>query len=119
MKSRCFNQNTPEWKSYGGRGIGVCERWLKFGNFLADMGERPTAHSIDRIDNNSGYTPENCRWATRVQQANNKRSNINIAYQGVTKSLGQWAARLGINYGTLWTRYRAGDQPPRLFRSAG
>jgi len=82
------------------------------------MGERPPGMSLDRIDNNSGYSPDNCRWATRTQQANNKRSNINITYQRATHSLAKWAELFGINYGTLWTRYRAGDAPPHIFRRA-
>jgi hypothetical protein len=73
MKSRCLNPNGVSYKDYGGRGIKVCERWLKFEHFFADMGVRPRGKSIDRKDVNGNYEPKNCRWATKHEQETNKR----------------------------------------------
>lgn len=78
MRQRCNNPNHEAYKNYGGRGIVVCERWHKFENFLEDMGKRPAAHTLDRIDNNGNYEPDNCRWATRKEQSANKRNSRKV-----------------------------------------
>lgn len=78
MLGRCLNKNHKAFEYYGGRGITVCDRWLKFENFLEDMGEKPTGLSIDRIDNNGNYESLNCRWTTMKIQASNKRNTLKI-----------------------------------------
>ena len=107
MKSRCLNPRNKSFPDYGGAGIGVCERWLVFENFLADMGPKPSrAHSIERIDNTKGYAPGNCRWATMRDQSNNRRSNVLIAHAGKSMTVAQWAREVGVPYATFWWRLR-------------
>lgn len=113
VKNRCLNPNASSFKDYGARGITICERWSDgdgaFENFLDDMGERPSSrHSIDRIDNEGPYSPENCRWATADQQNSNRRSNRLYTHDGRTQTLTAWAAELGINKSTAFTRIRKG-----------
>ena len=105
MIRRCKNHNAINYKSYGGRGIKVCQRWQTFENFLVDMGKRPSSqHSLDRVDMNGDYCPENCRWATRSEQANNTRRNRFITAFGKTQTMQQWADEIGVSRDTL--RYR-------------
>ena len=110
MKSRCYNPNNNRYGHYGKRGIKVCERWLNsFENFVADMGKRPSEkHSLDRIDVNGNYEPNNCRWADDDTQANNKRTNIVIGYKGVSKTATQWAKEYNMGLYTLLNRVRNG-----------
>jgi hypothetical protein len=117
MINRCTNEKLDNFNNYGGRGITVCNRWLKsFENFLADMGEKPSKkHSIDRIDVNSNYSPVNCRWATQKEQSNNRRSNILITYNGTTQTAAQWADELGVKRQLLYRRLWNGWDIERAF----
>lgn len=109
MIARVTNPSHTVAKHYHARGITVCERWRDFANFLADMGERPTkTHSIDRIDNERGYEPGNCRWATRGEQARNTRRTIHLEHNGKTMCIKDWADSLGIDPATLRIRLKRG-----------
>jgi hypothetical protein len=112
MRARCHNSTSQSYSRYGGRGIKICKRWSEedgFVNFLEDMGNRPSgSHSIDRIDVNGDYCPENCRWATSKEQANNRRSNKTLEYQGETKNLCEWAAIFAMDWSTLLARLNRG-----------
>lgn len=110
IKERCYNQNHVFYKNYGGRGIKVCERWLvSYLNFLEDMGRKPEGcTSIDRIDNDRDYCKENCRWSTDKEQANNRRSNKMLKYQGETLTMAQLADKIGMDQHTLAKRLRRG-----------
>jgi hypothetical protein len=135
MKSRCLRPSHAYFPRYGGSGITICERWMRFENFLADMGEPPTdQHSIDRIDNDANYSPENCRWATPKEQSNNKRTCRYVEFRGDRITVAQFAERVGISYELAtwrlihrawdpekaarpvraWTRKRSSATPPAL-----
>jgi hypothetical protein len=105
MKKRCETPSSTFYRHYGGRGISVCDRWQKFENFFDDMGARPSpAHSIDRIEVNGNYEPGNCRWATDIEQGNNRRITQMVEYQGRTQSIAMWARELGVKYYSLRNR---------------
>ncbi len=127
MKRRCTDPNVKAWKDYGGRGIKVCDRWLEsFENFLADMGEKPPGLTLDRKNNDGSYEPSNCRWATREEQAINKRRNgpqlSATAERDIVARMERGelvrliAAHYGINKNTpteIWKRLRPGVERPR------
>lgn len=108
MIGRCTNERNADHKHYGGRGISVCERWKRFSNFLDDMGEKPEGMSIERIDNNAGYSPENCRWATQAEQTRNKRTTRNYTMNGITKCIAVWSREYGVPEMTLTRRLNKG-----------
>lgn len=108
MVRRCTNPKDNRAYAYLARGISVCDRWRSFENFLADMGERPEGKTIDRIDNEKGYFPENCRWATASEQATNKRTSRWIEHDGRRMTLSQWAAEFNIGIGILHHRLKSG-----------
>ena len=105
MKSRCLCPTDKDYKRYGERGIQICPEWLYFDRFLKDMGERPPNTTIERVDNNGDYTPDNCVWATAKVQANNRRSKSKITINGETKQLSEWVAIYGaVSLSTAQTR---------------
>lgn len=106
MKKRCNNPNTKGFSDYGGRGITVCDRWQhSFADFLADMGSRPSRdHTIERINNEKGYSPDNCKWLEKEKQAQNKRNNRTLTFKGETLCISEWARRTGFHIETLRRR---------------
>ncbi len=109
MIQRCVNSRLRQYGDYGGRGIKVCERWMKFENFLEDMGESPGhGYSIDRTDNDKGYYKSNCKWSTRKEQARNRRNNRMITFNDKTKCISEWSEETGINANTIRSRLKAG-----------
>jgi hypothetical protein len=109
MLHRCNNPKDKAYHNYGGRGITVCEDWLKFENFYRDMGDRPSEkHSLDRIDNNGNYCKDNCRWATRKEQCNNRRSNRHVCLGGEKKTVMEWSDQFGLSNLTIASRLSRG-----------
>lgn len=112
LRSRCSNPSNKHFKHYGGRGIRCCERWSSFENFYADMGPKPSPqHSIDRVNNDGNYEPGNCRWATRLEQANNTSATRWIRHDGRAQSLPSWARDTGLMRKTIACRLDRGWPP--------
>lgn len=115
MKARCNSPSSKDFANYGGRGIKICDQWQRsFRAFMSDMGERPPGTSLDRIDNDKDYSPENCRWATPKQQCANMRVNVRLEHKGHVHTVTEWAEILGMSASTLfgrldngWTHERA------------
>ena len=111
-KARCLNSKDPSYYSYGGRGIIICRAWqVSFKQFLSDMGECPKGYTLERLNVNGNYTPENCIWAPWSTQATNKRSTIRLTLQGESLSLSGLAKRFGVHKESLWRRFVQGDDP--------
>lgn len=108
MKERCINSNSKDYNNYGGRGIKVCKKWLMFENFYNDMGKCPKGKSLDRVDNSKNYIPYNCRWSTNKEQANNRRNNHLLTFNGETKTVVQWANKLKVAPDFLYRRIYRG-----------
>lgn len=113
MKGRCLNPNDVAYARYGGRGIVVCDRWMSFENFLADMGERPGGLQLDRIDNDGPYCADNCRWVTKQENARNRSSNVRVTVDGVTRTAVEWAELNNLNPSTVLRRLKSGWHPIR------
>lgn len=125
MKGRCYNPNDKRYNSYGARGITVCDEWKNdfeaFQKWAESTGYRPDAKrgecTIDRIDNNKSYSPENCRWVNNQTQANNKSNNIILTYNGKSQTISQWARELSVDPETLRHRYNCGWNTKRIIET--
>jgi len=108
MISRCYNKNSNRYKHYGARGLGVCPEWrYSYPTFLHDMGRRPSdRHSLNRIDNEKGYSKENCAWSTDTEQNRNKRTTVRFEFNGKNLTQQEWADEIGISVDTLRSRLR-------------
>ena len=111
MKKRCESHNDKRYCDYGGRGIKVCEEWHNFINFYnwAIQNGYSEDLTIDRIDNNGNYEPSNCRWSTNKEQANNRRTNINITIGNTTKTMTEWCDIFNLEYNVVNARYHRND----------
>lgn len=116
MRGRCNNPGDKKYHRYGGRGITICERWSDFENFLHDMGERPPGTTIDRIDVDGNYEPGNCRWATQMEQQNNRGNNVRVQHNGRMVTLSEFARAHGLEPDLVMSRMKRGDSPERAAR---
>lgn len=110
MVKRCHDTKDPKYPLYGARGVVVCEAWVgNFPAFAHDMGPRPgVGYTLERIDNEKGYSPENCKWATRTEQNRNRRSNVRLTLGQETLTIAEWSARTGLAWSTIKNRKRQG-----------
>lgn len=106
MLERCYNKNVENYHRYGGRGIKVNKRWKYFENFIKDMGQPKKGETLERLDNDKDYSPDNCIWADRKIQANNRSTSIKIEFEGVKYSIEQLAKKFNIKYATILARFR-------------
>ena len=104
MKNRCCNENSPSFPRYGGRGIKLCKDWYSFRSFYRDMGVRPDGFQLERVDNDGPYCPENCVWASRSEQARNKRNTRRLTFCNVTLSISEWSDLTGLKTETIRAR---------------
>ena len=120
MKSRCLNTNNKSFRNYGGRGVTVCKRWIdSFENFEKDMGQKPSpSHTLERIQNNKGYSPSNCKWATPKEQMNNIRKNVFLTMNGETLSAMEWSKRTGFSRDVIRRRKKLGWDDARTLSQA-
>ena len=108
MRRRCINPAHKSFAAYGGRGIKICSRWESYLSFRGDMGPRPLGTTLDRIDNNGNYEPSNCRWATRLEQVNNRRNSIKFEISGSVLTLREISERFGVRLNLLCKRIHFG-----------
>lgn len=119
MKQRCYDKNLKAYKNYGGRGISVCEEWQRFSPFYewAMANGYNDSLTLDRIDVNGNYEPSNCRFATRKEQANNKRTTVHLTFCGKTHSIKEWSEITGIPRTTIQNRVYAGKPVEQVLAS--
>ena len=116
IKQRCNNPNSQHYHRYGGRGVTMCSEWAdSFTAFRNALGDPPEGKTLERIDNDKGYEPNNVRWATRKEQANNRATNVVLTWEGKTMTLKQWAEHLGWKYGLIASRWKRGLRGADLF----
>lgn len=108
MMQRCYDKNSHAYSRYGGRGINVCNKWQTFEGFYEDMGDKPKGKSLERLDNNGDYSPENVIWADIKQQNNNRRTNVFLEHNGKKQTMQQWCDELNLRIGTVWARINRG-----------
>lgn len=119
IQRRCHDPENAAYKHYGGRGIVVCDRWrASFDNFMDDMGYKPIGkrHTLERKNNDGNYCPENCKWATYFEQGQNRRDNVQVTIDGVTRTVSEWSRVSDLNVGVVAHRYRRGERGRALLK---